>query len=207
MNYFLQSASLIFHPLLMPLIGVGLYFKLTPKFIEPEIIIIKTYAIIIITILIPLISFFLLKNSGLVKSINLKEVEERKYPLMIQIILIFIIITRVFTKYHHPELYYFFIAVAVSSLVALILVIVNFKVSLHQMGIAGVTMFLIALSIHFTENYLFEISLFFLINGWVASSRLETKSHSISELIIGLYCWSISTIYNIKLLVVTTFNF
>lgn len=186
MNYFLQSASFIFHPLLMPLIGVGLYFKLTPKFIEPEIIIIKTYAIIIITILIPLISFFLLKNSGLVKSINLKEVEERKYPLMIQIILIFIIITRVFTKYHHPELYYFFIAVAVSSLVALILVIVNFKVSLHQMGIAGVTMFLIALSIRFTENYLFEISLFFLINGWVASSRLETKSHSISELIIGL---------------------
>jgi len=185
MNYFLQSASFIFHPLLMPLVGVGLYFKLTPKFIEPEIIIIKTYAIIIITILIPLISFFLLKNSGLVKSINLKEVKERKYPLMIQIILIFIIITRVFTKYHHPELYYFFIAVAVSSLVALILVIVNFKVSLHQMGIAGVTMFLIALSIHFTENYLFEISLFFLINGWVASSRLETKSHSISELIIG----------------------
>ncbi|MDA9906879.1 hypothetical protein N9D22_00685 [Flavobacteriaceae bacterium] len=185
MNYFLQSASFIFHPLLMPLVGVGLYFKLTPKFIEPEIIIIKTYSIIIITILIPLISFFLLKNSGLVKSINLKEVKERKYPLMIQIILIFIIITRVFTKYHHPELYYFFIAVAVSSLVALILVIVNFKVSLHQMGIAGVTMFLIALSIHFTENYLFEISLFFLINGWVASSRLETKSHSISELIIG----------------------
>jgi len=185
MNYFLQSASFIFHPLLMPLVGVGLYFKLTPKFIEPEIIIIKTYSIIIITILIPLILFFLLKNSGLVKSINLKEVKERKYPLMIQIILIFIIITRVFTKYHHPELYYFFIAVVVSSLVALILVIVNFKVSLHQMGIAGVTMFLIALSIHFTENYLFEISLFFLINGWVASSRLETKSHSISELIIG----------------------
>ena len=185
MNYFLQSASFIFHPLLMPLISVGLYFKLTPKFIEPEIIIIKTYAIIIITILIPLISFFLLKNSGLVKSINLKEVKERKYPLMIQIILIFIIITRVFTKYHHPELYYFFIAVAVSSLAALILVIVNFKVSLHQMGIAGVTMFLIALSIHFTENYLFEISLFFLINVWVASSRLETKSHSISELFIG----------------------
>ena len=185
MNYFLQSASFIFHPLLMPLIGVGLYFKLTPKFIEPEIIIIKTYATIIITIIIPLISFFLLKNSGLVKSINLKEVKERKYPLMIQIILIFIIITRVFTKYQNPELYYFFIAVAVSSLVALILVIVNFKVSLHQMGIAGVTMFLIALSIHFTENYLFEISLFFLINGWVASSRLETKSHSISELIIG----------------------
>ena len=111
--------------------------------------------------------------------------KERKYPLMIQIILIFIIITRVFTKYHNPELYYFFVALAVSSLTALILVIFNFKASLHQMGIAGVTMFLISLRIHFTENYLFEISLFFLINGWVASSRLETKSHTISELFIG----------------------
>ena len=51
----------------------------------------------------------------------------------------------VFTKYHNPELYYFFVAIAVSSLTALILVIFNFKASLHQMGIAGVTMFLILL--------------------------------------------------------------
>ena len=187
MNYFLRSAAYIFHPLLIPLIGVRLYFGLTPRFIEPQIINAKTYAIIIITILIPLISYFLLKNLGLVKSINLKEVQERKFPLMIQTLLFLIIIKMVFSSYQSPEMYCFFVGVLFTTISALVLVLFNFKVSLHQMGVAGVTMFLIALSIHFNKNYLLEIGIFFLINGWVASSRLDTKSHTILELLVGFF--------------------
>jgi membrane-associated HD superfamily phosphohydrolase len=187
MNYFLRSAAYIFHPLLMPLIGARLYFGLTPRFIEPQVINAKTYAIIIITILIPLIFFFLLKNLGLVKSINLKEVQERKFPLMIQTLLVLVIIKMVFSSYQSPEMYYFFIGVLFTTISALVLVLFNFKVSLHQMGVAGVTMFLIALSVHFNKNYLLEIGIFFLINGWVASSRLDTKSHTILELLTGFF--------------------
>ena len=187
MNYFLRSAAYIFHPLLIPLIGVRLYFGLTPRFIEPQIINAKTYAIIIITILIPLISYFLLKNLSLVKSINLKEVQERKFPLMIQTLLFLIIIKMVFSSYQSPEMYCFFVGVLFTTISALVLVLFNFKVSLHQMGVAGVTMFLIALSIHFNKNYLLEIGIFFLINGWVASSRLDTKSHTILELLVGFF--------------------
>ena len=187
MNYFLRSASYIFHPLLMPLIGLRLYFDLTPRFIESQLINTKTYAIVIITILIPLISFFLLKNLSLIKSINLKEVQERKFPLMIQILLILVIIKMVFNSYHSPEMYYFFVGILFTTISALVLVIFDFKVSLHQMGVAGVTMFLIALSIHFNKNYLLEIGVFFFINGWVASSRLDTKSHTIPELLTGFF--------------------
>tara|TARA_B100000809_G_scaffold266821_1_gene331919 strand:- start:1866 stop:2471 length:606 start_codon:yes stop_codon:yes gene_type:complete len=187
MNYFLRSASYIFHPLLMPLIGARLYFVLTPRFIEPQIINAKMYAIIIITILIPLISFFLLKNLDLVKSINLKKVQERKFPLMVQTLLVLVVIKMVFSSYQTPEMYYFFVGVLFTTISALVLVLFNFKVSLHQMGVAGVTMFLIALSIHFNKNYLLEIGVFFLINGWVASSRLDTKSHTIPELVTGFF--------------------
>ena len=187
MNYFLRSAAYIFHPLLMPLIGARLYFGLTPRFIEPQVINAKTYAIIIITILIPLIFFFFLKNLGLVKSINLKEVQERKFPLMIQTLLVLVIIKMVFSSYQSPEMYYFFVGVLFTTISALVLVLFNFKVSLHQMGVAGVTMFLIALSVHFNKNYLLEIGIFFLINGWVASSRLDTKSHTILELLTGFF--------------------
>ena len=187
MNYFLRSAAYIFHPLLMPLIGARLYFGLTPRFIEPQVINAKTYAIIIITILIPLIFFFLLKNLGLVKSINLKEVQERKFPLMIQTLLVLVIIKMVFSSYQSPEMCYFFVGVLFTTISALVLIFFNFKVSLHQMGVAGVTMFLIALSVHFNKNYLLEIGIFFLINGWVASSRLDTKSHTILELLTGFF--------------------
>jgi len=55
------------------------------------------------------------------------------------------------------------------------------------MGIAGVTMFIIALSVHFKVNMLVWIGLFFLANGWVASSRLHTNAHTYPELIMGFF--------------------
>ena len=198
MNYFLRSASFIFHPLLIPLISVGSYFTLAPIFNASEIVFVKSYAIIIITVIIPLISFLVLKVLGLVRSIDLKEVTERKYPLMIQIILIFIIINKVFPIYQNPELYYFFVAVLLSTLTALALVVFNIKASLHQMGVATVPFFLIGLSVHFSESYLFAIGLFFFINGWVASSRLATKSHSTSELIIGFFIGALPQVLILK---------
>ncbi|MFK5981582.1 MAG: hypothetical protein QM499_01615 [Flavobacteriaceae bacterium] len=187
MNYFLRSASYLFHPLLMPLLGALLYYHFTPRYFEPELIRAKSYALIIITILIPLITFYLLKNLGLVKSVQLNDIKERKFPLMIQTLLVLLVIKMIFSSYQTPEMYYFFVGVLFSTITALILVIMNFKVSLHQMGIAGVTMFLIALSVHFSKNILVEISLLFIINGWVASSRLQTNSHSFPELITGFF--------------------
>ncbi|MBE9490339.1 MAG: hypothetical protein IMY67_08610 [Bacteroidetes bacterium] len=185
MNYFLRIASYLFHPLLMPLFGAILYYKFTPRFIEPAIIQAKLIAIIIITVFIPIITFFLLKNLRVVDSIILKNVTERKFPLMIQTLLILLIIKMVYSAYESPEMYYFFIGVLFSTIAALILVLLKFKVSLHQMGIAGVTMFLIALSAHFKLNFLFGIGFFFFCNGWVASSRLHTNSHTYPELITG----------------------
>ena len=55
------------------------------------------------------------------------------------------------------------------------------------MGVAGVTMFVIALSIHFKVNMLLWIGFFFFCNGWVASSRLESNAHTYPELIIGFF--------------------
>ena len=187
MNYLLRIASYIFHPLLMPLLGALLYYNITPKFIEPSIIQAKMFAIIIITILIPIITFYLFKNLRIVDSIYLKKVSERKYPLMIQTLLILLIIKMVYNSYESPEMYFYFTGVLFSTISAIILVLFKFKISLHQMGIAGVTMFYIALSAHFQLNLLFGIGLFFFCNGWVASSRLHTNSHTFPELTTGFF--------------------
>lgn len=187
MNYFLRISSFIFHPLLMPLFGAILYYTITPKYIEPDIIQAKILAIIIITILIPLVTFFLLKNLNFVESINLVNVNERKYPLMIQILLVLLIVKMVYSAYETPELYYFFIGILFSVLTALILVYFKIKISLHLMGISGLTMFLIALSVHFKINLLLMIGFLFFCNGWVGTSRLHTKSHTFPELTLGFF--------------------
>ena len=187
MKYFLRFAAYLFHPLLMPLTGVIIYYYITPRFNDAELIKSTVFAIAIITLIIPIITFFLLKNLGVVKSIQLADVKERKVPLMLQCLLLLLIVKLIFDPYESPELYFFFIAILLSTLAALLLGLVKFKASLHQMGISGLTMFLVALSIYYQVNMLFGIGLFFFANGWVASSRLFTKSHTYPELAVGFF--------------------
>ena len=56
MNFFLRIAAYIFHPLLMPLLGVFLYYGITPRFIEIDIMQAKLIAVTIITLFIPLVT-------------------------------------------------------------------------------------------------------------------------------------------------------
>ena len=187
MNYFLRFGAYVLHPLLMPLIGAFTYYIITPRFVDSEVIRAKLFAIAIITLLVPIVLFFLLKNLGKISSLELEDVRERKFPLMLQCLLLLLIIKLVFNPYDSPEMYFFFVGILFSSIAALILVLFKVKASLHQMGIAGVTLFVIALSVHFQVNMLFWIGLFILGNGWVASSRLHTSSHNYQELILGFF--------------------
>jgi hypothetical protein len=187
MKHFLRIGAYVLHPLLMPLFGTLVYFIITPRFIDSEIIRAKLFAITIITLVVPIVLFMLLKNIGWISSLDLHNVKERKIPLMLQCLLLLLIIKMVFDPYDSPEMYFFLVGVLFSTISALLLVIFKVKVSLHQMGIAGITMFIIALSVHFKVNMLVWIGLVALANGWVASSRLHTNSHTYPELILGFF--------------------
>jgi hypothetical protein len=171
----------------MPLLGTFLYYFITPRYIEPEIIQLKLLAIIIITLLVPLVSFMLLKNLAIVSSMYLEDVNERKAPLIIQCLLLLLILKMVFNPYDSIELYYFFVGILFSTISAFMLTILKFKASLHMMAVAGVTFFVLALSAHFGKNLIFILSLLFIVNGWVASSRLDAKAHTPAELIVGFF--------------------
>lgn len=187
MRAFFKLGSILFHPLLMPLLGSAIYFYLTPRFIENELITSHLLAIGIITITIPIVVFFLLKTLGQVESIYLRTAPERKYPLMIQCILLLLVIKLVFNPFLNPEIYYFFIGILFTTMTALITVFFKIKVSLHQAGVAGILFFLIGLSAHFKINLLPLISFFLFVNGWVASSRLQAEAHTNSELGVGFF--------------------
>lgn len=185
MKIFLKLASILFHPLLIPIIGSALYFYLTPRFIDWEWAGVHLMAIGIITIAIPLVVFFVLRSLRLVKSIYLKDVRERRYPLMIQSLLLLLIIKTALNPLDNPELYYFFVGFLLSTLTAFLMVFFRLKVSLHQLGVAAILIFLIGLSAHFQIHLLYFICFLIFANGWVASSRLFAQAHNYIELIIG----------------------
>lgn len=183
----LNSISFIFHPLLMPLMGVIFYFTKSPRFIPNEIIRAKLISLFILTITLPILLYFLLKTLGKVKSIYLKSTKERIIPLILNCIVTLLVIQRIFTPTQIIELYFFFIGILISTLACLILAFFKFKASIHMIAVSGLFMFFIALSIHFNININGTLALMSIITGAVATSRLHLNAHTYKELIIGTF--------------------
>ncbi len=184
-HYILKSISFLFHPLIIPFIGVVIYFSITPRHIESSFIQAKVVFVFILTVLLPILIFFLLKTLGKISSIHLKNTNERILPLAINIIIIVLILLRVITPIDFIELYYFFIGILISSTICLALAIINFKASIHMISIAGILMFFIALSVHFSININGIIAIIFFLTGAIATSRLHLNAHTFNELIVG----------------------
>lgn len=193
-----QLVSYIFHPIFVPLAGTISYFLITPKYTTLEMRSGNILPIFILTIIIPILCFFILKNLGIVKTIFLTRAEERKYPLMISLILLLMILLKVIPDHYTQELYFFFLGLIAATSTSLLLLLIPFKTSLHMMGVGSILMFLIALSIHFERNIVVAISLMFFASGLVASSRLFLKAHSRTELLIGFMLGVVSQLLTLK---------
>ncbi|MCL8008478.1 hypothetical protein M8845_13695 [Gelidibacter japonicus] len=186
-HYLLKSISYIFHPLLMPLLGVIFYFSKTPRFIPEPVMKAKVFSITILTIILPILLYFLLKTIKKVDSLELKTSKERIIPLTLSALIIFLILKRVLSYDEIPELYYFYLGILFSTLTCLVLAILKFRASIHMIGSAGFFMFAVALSIHFKININGTIALMCIVMGGIATSRLHLKAHNNTELLIGFF--------------------
>lgn len=185
MKLLLKAASYLFHPIWMPFAGTLLYFLTSPRFFPVQVVKAKILAIAIMTLFIPLVFFFMLKTLGKTSSHFLSDVNERKMPLLFNSFLYLLILKFVLDAFDYPELYYFFLGVFFSTMAALFLVFFRIKVSLHMIGLAGITTFLILLSLHFNLNLIYTISFLIAVTGLTATSRLHYKAHSTTELALG----------------------
>lgn len=181
----IRSASYIFHPLWMPFAGSLFYFLITPRFFPLPLIKAKMLAIAITTLFIPVVFYFLLKNLGKAQSMFLGDVKERRWPLFFYNLLIGLNLYQILDPFNYPALYYFFVGILFSSLTAFLLSLVNFKISLHMIGLSGILMFMLALSIYYRINLIYSIAFVIAAIGLTASSRLELKAHSGLELALG----------------------
>lgn len=177
--------SYLFHPLFVPLLAIVMYFLVsTNSLTSTEQLLIYIQGVIF-TIILPVLCFLFLKSINKIDSIMLPIVSQRKIPLLIQSILFFVLITQGNIFLQNPGLYYFFLGCFISTLLALFLVLLDIKASLHMVGASSLVAFCIAMSIFTQRNLIFEISLLFVLNGLVGSSRLYMKAHSPKELVAG----------------------
>lgn len=198
MKLFLQIISYIFHPIFTPIAGTVAYFVITPKYSPLELQGGNVLPIFILTVIIPILSFFILRNIGVVQSISLTRTKERLMPMLIYLVLLLMILYKVIPNNYTSEIYFFFVGLVLANLSCFLLILLNFKASLHMLGMASLLMFLINLSIHFEINITIALSFFVLATGLVATSRLYLRAHSRMEVIIGFFLGAVSQLLTVS---------
>ncbi len=186
MKTLLKFASYLFHPLWMPFSGSVFYFLFIPRFFPEEVVKAKLLAIAIITVFIPIIFHFLLKNLGKVTSVFLDDVRERRWPLFFFILLIIMVVSQILNIYNYPGLFYYFMGILGSACIAYIFSWLKVKISLHMVGLSGLLMFVAGFCIYYHLYFIYTLSFLIIALGLTASSRLYFKSHSNFELVLGI---------------------
>lgn len=141
--------------------------------------------VLIMTVLIPVAFFFLLRTLGKIDTVMASEAHHRKMPLALQVALLLILICQTLTPVRVPELFFFFLAALVTSFAAMLSAFVAMKPSLHMAALGAMLFFFIGLSLHNQQNLIGFIALLLAVNGLVASSRLQMDAHSRHELVFG----------------------
>lgn len=151
--------------------------------------------IFILTILLPISFYMLLKALKKVKSFTEATIEERRLPIFIQVLLLYCLLNFTILDTHFPELYKFFQAGLISSFLVFVSVMLRFKASLHMIGITSLFVFVVMLSSYLEIEATYTLAYLIMCMGFVASSRLYMKAHTPIELIAGMFIGALPQVF------------
>lgn len=141
----------------------------------------------VVTILIPIAFFSFLRTFDKLDNAMAPDLSQRKIPLLFQGMLLYLLLSNTIIESILPELHYFLLGGLISTFILLLLLFLKIKASIHLAGISALTVFVGALSRHFEVNVIYSIAVLVLLNGLVATSRLELKAHTYKEILFGFF--------------------
>ncbi len=177
--------STIFHPVFLPFMACYWLINQDVIFLRDDLKPLILQSIFIVGLAIPLISVFLLKQLGIVSSIRIPDVKERRIPYYITCSSYLLLGLFFRNSVYIPiELPIIFISCAISVFILIYLIPIT-KASAHMACIGGITGALYVFTVYLSYPLFIPIIITFLISGIVGWSRLELKAHTPEQLLIG----------------------
>lgn len=179
--------SAILHPIVMPTIGIFLYFLLTPFRIQNHQKLTIITIIFVTTYLVPLLLLVLLKSIGYLKSYSVFSIRERKMPVFFMIILLFSL-AELFKKLSFmKDLSYLFYGTVLSLILTYILLYFKFKSSIHLLSVGATVGFFIIFQQMSNVNTIPLVISFIFLSGLLGTSRLFLNAHTPKEVYTGFF--------------------
>ncbi len=186
--YLFTIISWIFHPVFMT--TTGLFILITEEtysafYSQNEINYIVGY-IFLITVIIPLISILLAKFFNIIKSYDFNSPNDRIVTITIYTFCLFISLN-IASRIPLDNYIILFLGVSsVTSLFSLLTCLIkNFKISLHMIGIGGITGLLFCLSLVSIVDFTILIFISVLLSGLIGTARLYLQKHNSIEVYGG----------------------
>lgn len=179
--------STIFHPLIIPTLGIFLLFQLNTYVnfsLSSEARRFIMLIVFINTALIPVISVLILKRAGYIKDLLLEERSERIFPLLIAAVMFFMTyyLLRQITL---PTLVYYYVMGGTLLVLMTLIISFSWKISIHMVSLGGLTGFLMTSSLLLRLDISLLIALAFLASGLTGASRLQLKAHTPAQVYTG----------------------
>ncbi|MDG1475524.1 MAG: phosphatase PAP2 family protein [Vicingaceae bacterium] len=187
MNTAAKVISYLFHPLIMPIIGLLIIFN-TDSYINyavPEGL--KQVVLILVgtsTFILPLLISVLLLNRKMINSLEMETQQERIIPYSFTIAF-YIFALYMLNQLPIPPLIFKFIIGATLSLIIAFIVNIKWKISAHMIAIGGLSGAILCISILMGIYVTPYLLLSMLVAGLVGSARLVLKVHTPSQVYIG----------------------
>ena len=190
---FHKFISTILHPIVVPTIGVMLYFLIIPNTFESNQKLAILSLIFVVTYLIPLLILVLLKKLGFINSYQTETIKERKLPITLMIIVFYLLANTLEKTTNLRDLAILFYATTLGLFFIYFLFYFKIKASIHLLSLGIILRFFMVLSSIYSQIYLLIYIIILLLAGLLASSRLHLKAHTNKEVYIGFFTGIIAT--------------
>lgn len=182
---FHKFISTILHPIVLPTLGVFIYFVFVSKSFDKRLQLIVLGLVFVLTYVVPVLLLLFLKNFGFIKDFQVSTIKERRFPVIFMILLLYFLGNTIIQIPTIRNLGILFYGTSLSLTCIYILFSVKLKSSLHLVSMGNMIGFFLIMTNINSLSMLPIIILLVLLSGILASSRLYLKAHTPVELLIG----------------------
>ncbi len=186
--------STIIHPIVVPTIGVTLYFLMVPVNFTTNQKFAVLSLIFVVTYLIPLLLMIVLKQLRMIRSFKTETIKERKFPIAFMSILFYLLGNTIRNLSAIEDLSLLFYASALALAITYFLFFLNTKLSIHLLSLGLCAGFFMLLSLEYSQSFLLLVIVILLFSGITGNARLVLKKHLQLEVYLGFLIGLVSPI-------------
>lgn len=182
--------SVILFPIFFPsyMLLILLYYNNFNTFQIPLNAKFMVFIIVFITTCIfPLFFIFFMVKRGIIKSIQMETREERVFPLILTSIF-YAMAFYMLKDIEVLDLFHYFLGGTIILLIIALLINFVTKISIHMIGIGGMTGTLMGISLGLHVDILMLIIFFIILSGLAGYARLKLNAHNQAQIYSGLLC-------------------